>query len=143
MVAGRTLVFVVLTRFLPMSAALVAGPIAVVEGPSALSALLLVIVGLQALGMSAGFLTALFPLRGRLSPAAARSLRWQLGSAAVGVVATGVFSVFTRDMRLVSMLGASVGGGLIAAVPLLLAASARGGWDPDAADSENGPDGGS
>lgn len=118
--SGGALTRDVLTRFLPMAATLVVGPVVAAHGT--LRTAVWWILGLQVLAMSAGYVLALFPLRGRLDPVALGSLRWHLVCAAVGVLATGAFSLFPEEMRLEAILRATLGGGMIAALPMLLVA---------------------
>ena len=122
-ISGGRLVGLTLSRFLPFAVLLLAGPAAAIVGPGAISPVAWWLMALQVTGVTAGFLTALFPLRHRLVPADAAATRWHLGSAAVGVLATDVFAFVIRwtGTAGVSILaGAAFAGGLIAAVPLLV-----------------------
>lgn len=132
-ISGARLIGLTLSRFLPMTVLLLAGPTVALLGPSAVSPIARWLMGLQVSGITAGFLTALFPLRRRLVPADAAATRWHLGSAAVGVLATDAFAFvirWTGTAGVSTLAGAAFCGGLIAAVPLLVTA-----WEANRADS--------
>lgn len=120
--SSGALLRVVLTRFLPATAVLVAGPVVLAQGLGSLRTIVWWALGLQALATSAGYAAALLPLRGRLDPERLAAVRWNLAAAAVGVLSTGTFLLFPEEVRLDTILQVSVSGGLIAAVPMLLAA---------------------
>ncbi len=113
---------VVLTRFLPVSAVMIAAPVVFAHGLGSLRTIVWWALGLQALATSVGYAAALLPLRGRLDPERLSAVRWNLAAAAVGILASGVFLLFPEEVRLDTILQVSVSGGLIAAVPMLFAA---------------------
>lgn len=133
----RSLVRIALARFLPTAAILLGGPIVIVWGADAIGPLGWTLIGLEVVAMTATFLSALLPVRRRLRPETASSFEWQLGSAATAVVATGALTFLARIFGWVSfggLIAASVSGGLIAAVPLLVTS-----WRSDE-DREGAPD---
>lgn len=120
---GRLLLRYTLTRFAPTAVVLLAGPVVGFGEPASLPVEMWVFLGLEVGGLMAGFLAALFPLRRRLRADAAGSVGWYLGSAALGLVALDGFSLLLRlgggvDLR--GLMVASVSGGLIAALPMLV-----------------------
>lgn len=126
----RSLIRVALARFLPTAAILLGGPVVLVSGAGAIGALGWWLIALELAAMTATFFTALFPVRARLDPDTVSSFEWQLGSAATAVVATGALTVIARLAGWVSfgsLIAASVSGGLIAAVPLLVTGWRAGG----------------
>lgn len=129
----------VLTRFFPAVALLVVVPVVAAQG--SLRTVVWWVLGFQAVGISLGFGGALLPLRDRLDPAVVASLRWHVVSAAFGVLATGVFLLFPDRARLGTILGVTVSGGLIGALPMLVAAwtgPRRGDEEGDQVDDNRG-----
>lgn len=127
MVSATLLIRVTVTRFLPAAAALLALPVLAAARIQALPHLVWALLALQIVAIGAGFLTALVPLRRRLDRRSVHSLRWHVGSAALAVWATAALSFFVHlgdAVGFTGLIGASVSGGLVGALPLLVR-----GWD--------------
>lgn len=127
MVSGSLLVRLTVTRFVPVTVVLLVVPVLAAARLQALPGLVWWLLGLQSVAIGAGFLTALFPLRRRLDRHSVHSLRWHVGSGALAVWATAALSFFVHlgnAVGVTGLIGASVCGGLVGALPLLIK-----GWD--------------